>query len=99
MVLACFNMMIPHLMPELPEEQREALAKNVKAPLVYANVLVQDWKPWVKLKTLARQGNTSLTRFSRGAMCGCGGTGRRAGFKNLFPKGVSVRVRPPAPPL
>ena len=49
-VLACFNMMIPHLMPELPEDQREALAKNVKAPLVYTNVLVRDWKPWVKLK-------------------------------------------------
>jgi spermidine dehydrogenase len=49
-VLACFNMIIPYLMPELPEHQREALAKNVKAPLVYTNVLVRDWKPWVELK-------------------------------------------------
>jgi spermidine dehydrogenase len=48
-VLACFNMMIPYLMPELPRPQRQALAKNVKAPLVYTNVLVRDWKPWVKL--------------------------------------------------
>jgi spermidine dehydrogenase len=48
-VLACFNMMIPYLMPELPEEQRHALALNVKAPLVYTNVLVRDWNAWVRL--------------------------------------------------
>jgi spermidine dehydrogenase len=49
-VLACFHMMIPHIVPELPEKQREALALNVKTPLVYTNVLVRDWQPWVKLK-------------------------------------------------
>jgi spermidine dehydrogenase len=49
-VLACFNMVVPYLMPELPEAQRAALAKNVKAPLVYTNVLVRDWKPWIALK-------------------------------------------------
>lgn len=48
-VLACFNMIIPHLLPELPEPQREALARNVKTPLVYSKVLVRDWKPWVNL--------------------------------------------------
>src|SRR5262245_29011269 len=48
-VLACFNMMIPRLMPELAEPQQEALRQNVKAPLVYTNVLVRDWKPWVAL--------------------------------------------------
>jgi spermidine dehydrogenase len=48
-VLACFNMIIPHLMPDLPEPQREALAKNVKAPLVYTNVAVRNWEPWIKL--------------------------------------------------
>jgi spermidine dehydrogenase len=49
-VLACFHMMIPYLMPELPEAQRTALAQNVKTPLVYTNVVVRDWQPWVKLK-------------------------------------------------
>ncbi|HTS42048.1 MAG TPA: FAD/NAD(P)-binding protein [Xanthobacteraceae bacterium] len=49
-VLACFNMIIPHIMPELPTEQREALAKNVKAPLVYTNVLVRNWRAFVNLK-------------------------------------------------
>ncbi|MPZ40275.1 MAG: FAD-dependent oxidoreductase [Rhizobiales bacterium] len=49
-VVACFHMMIPHLMPELPALQREALAKNVKTPIVYTNVLVRNWRPWVELK-------------------------------------------------
>ena len=31
-------------------------------------------------------GINSLVRIPRGAMCGRGGTGRRASFKNLFPK-------------
>jgi spermidine dehydrogenase len=48
-VLACFHMVIPHIMPELPAPQRDALARNVKTPLVYANVLTRDWRPWVRL--------------------------------------------------
>ncbi len=48
-VLACFHMMIPYLMPELAVEQRAALAANVKTPLVYTNVLVRDWHPWMRL--------------------------------------------------
>ncbi len=49
-VLACFHMMIPNLMPELPAAQRTALAQNVKTPLVYTNVVVRNWQPWMKLK-------------------------------------------------
>jgi spermidine dehydrogenase len=48
-VLACFHMVIPHIMPELPTAQRAALARNVKTPLVYTNVLVRDWRPWARL--------------------------------------------------
>ena len=48
-VLACFNMVIPYIMPEVPPAQRAALAKNIKAPLVYTKVLVRNWHPWVKL--------------------------------------------------
>src|SRR5499426_910060 len=48
-VLACFHSVIPYIMPELPRVQREALAQNVQAPLVYTNVLVRNWQPWVKL--------------------------------------------------
>ena len=49
-VLACFHMMIPHIMPELPAPQRAALSKNVKAPIVYTNVVVRDWRAFVNLK-------------------------------------------------
>jgi spermidine dehydrogenase len=52
-VLACFHAMIPYLMPQLPAEQRSALARNVRTPLVYTNVLVRDWRPWVALGTHA----------------------------------------------
>jgi spermidine dehydrogenase len=48
-VLACFHTVIPHIMPELPAPQREALALNVKTPLVYTNVLVRDWQAWLRL--------------------------------------------------
>ena len=48
-VLACFNMIIPYIMPELPPSQRAALAQNVKIPLVYTNVLVGNWQPWASL--------------------------------------------------
>ena len=49
-VLACFHMIIPHLMPELPEAQRDALAHNVKAPLVYTNVVIRNWHAFVRLR-------------------------------------------------
>jgi spermidine dehydrogenase len=42
-VLACYNMLIPHIMPELPDAQKRALAACVKLPLVYANVAVRNW--------------------------------------------------------
>ena len=48
-VLACFNMLIPYLMPELPEAQRDALALNVKAPILYNKVVVRDWNAWARL--------------------------------------------------
>ena len=48
-ILAGFNSAIPYMMPDLPEEQRNALARNVKAPLVYSKVIVRNWQPFVKL--------------------------------------------------
>jgi spermidine dehydrogenase len=49
-VLACFHMVIPHLMPELATEQRAALAQNVKTPICYTNVVVRNWRAWAALK-------------------------------------------------
>jgi spermidine dehydrogenase len=48
-VLAGYNMMIPHIMPELPEAQKRALALCVKMPLVYVNVAIRNWHAFVKL--------------------------------------------------
>lgn len=42
-VLACYNMIIPHIMPELPQAQKHALSRSVKLPLVYVNVAVRNW--------------------------------------------------------
>jgi len=47
--LACFNMSIPHLWDGLPPEQARSLASNVKAPLIYTNVALRQWRPWVAL--------------------------------------------------
>jgi len=39
-VLACYNGAIPHICPQLPESQKEALRYGVKVPLVMTNVVV-----------------------------------------------------------
>jgi spermidine dehydrogenase len=49
-VLACWNMMIPYLCPELPEAQKAALHMLVKTPLVYTSVALRNWEAFAKLK-------------------------------------------------
>ena len=48
-IMACWNMMIPYLCPELPEKQKEALRYGVKVPLVYTSVAIRNWKAFEKL--------------------------------------------------
>src|SRR5579862_6472347 len=48
-VLACYNMVIPYLCPEMPDDQKEALAYAVKIPLVYTNVQIKNWRAFQKL--------------------------------------------------
>jgi spermidine dehydrogenase len=48
-VLACYNMMIPYLCPELPDAQKEALHSLVKTPLVYTSVALRNWEAFQKL--------------------------------------------------
>ena len=47
--LACYNMMIPYLCPELPAPQRDALHSLVKTPLVYTHVAIRNWTAFQKL--------------------------------------------------
>jgi spermidine dehydrogenase len=49
-VLACYNMMIPYLCPELPPQQQKALHSLVKTPLVYTTVALRDWQAFDRLK-------------------------------------------------
>ncbi len=49
-VLACYNMMIPFLCPELPDAQKAALHALVKTPLVYTSVALRDWRAFERLK-------------------------------------------------
>ncbi|HKF04728.1 MAG TPA: NAD(P)-binding protein [Candidatus Sulfotelmatobacter sp.] len=48
-VLACWNMVIPYLCPDLPTEQKEALHYGVKVPLVYTVVGLRNWTVFQKL--------------------------------------------------
>jgi spermidine dehydrogenase len=49
-VMACYNMMIPYLCPELPAAQKDALHRLVKTPLVYTSVALRNWQAFDKLK-------------------------------------------------
>src|SRR5579862_3568424 len=48
-VLACYNVMIPYICPELPDAQKESLAYMVKAPLVYTHVALRNWTSFSNL--------------------------------------------------
>jgi spermidine dehydrogenase len=48
-VLACYNSIIPYLCPELPNLQREALAYQVKTPILHTNVALRNWRAWKKM--------------------------------------------------
>jgi len=48
-ILACFNNIIPFIAPEIPPEQKTALAYPSKVPLLYTNVLIRNWQAWKKL--------------------------------------------------
>jgi len=48
-VLACYNMLIPYLLPELPDAQKAALHQLVKIPLVYTTVALRNWRAFALL--------------------------------------------------
>ena len=48
-ILACYNRLIPFLMPEIPQQQKEALEYSVKVPMMYTNVLIRKWTAFQKL--------------------------------------------------
>jgi len=52
-VMACYHTIIPHLCPEIPQLQKEALKKTIRMPLVSTNVLVDNWTAFEKLGIFA----------------------------------------------
>jgi len=48
-IMACYNMAIPYLCPELPQEQAAGLSYGVKIPLSYTKVLVRNWRAFAEL--------------------------------------------------
>ena len=48
-IMACNNAAIPAICPELPAHQREALAFQVKVPILYTNVALRNWQAWKNL--------------------------------------------------
>jgi len=49
-VLACYNAMVPYLVPELPTAQKKALKYCVKAPFLYTRVAIRNWEAFAKLE-------------------------------------------------
>lgn len=43
-IMACWNMAIPHLVEDLPAEQKEAMRQAVKMPLVCATAQLRGWR-------------------------------------------------------
>jgi spermidine dehydrogenase len=48
-ILACFNNVIPSIVPALPQAQKAALLYPAKVPMQYTNVLIRGWQAWAKL--------------------------------------------------
>ncbi|MDG2376095.1 MAG: hypothetical protein P8M18_07065, partial [Woeseiaceae bacterium] len=48
-VMACYNGVIPHLVPEMSAEQKEALSYGVKMANVYTSVLIRNWTAFANL--------------------------------------------------
>lgn len=48
-IMACYNSVIPHIVSEIPDEQREAIEQAQKTPLVYINIAIRNWRAMAEL--------------------------------------------------
>ena len=48
-VLACWNHVIPFICPGLPDDQKTALSYSEKVPVLYAKVLIRNWRAFYRL--------------------------------------------------
>jgi len=47
--MACYNNIVPHICPEMPASQVDAIGKATKVPLVYISVALRNWKAFENL--------------------------------------------------
>lgn len=48
-IMACYNRVIPYIVPEVPEPQREAIRFAEKTPLAYISIAVRNWRAFAEL--------------------------------------------------
>ncbi|EAK9993566.1 spermidine dehydrogenase [Campylobacter lari] len=48
-VMANYNSMIPYIVPSIPQDQKDALSKNIKTSLLHTKVIISNWEPFIKL--------------------------------------------------
>lgn len=48
-IMACYNAILPHICPELPEDQRGAIDYGTKVPLIYISIALRNWRPFAEL--------------------------------------------------
>lgn len=48
-IWAGYHAMLPHICPDVPENQAAAMGSSVRAPLVYTNVLIRNWRSLANL--------------------------------------------------
>ena len=48
-IVTAYNVIIPHLVPELAQAQKDFMAQNTKTPLLYTKVIIRNWESFVKL--------------------------------------------------
>lgn len=48
-IWAGYHAMLPHICPDVPRNQAAALGNSVRAPLVYTNVLIRNWRSLAEL--------------------------------------------------
>ena len=49
-VMACYNVIIPYIVSDLPQGQAEALSLQMKSPLQYSSVGLRNWKAFKELE-------------------------------------------------
>lgn len=62
-VMAGWHMLAAHILPQLPPAQKAAMRANLKMPLVYVQVALRRWQPWLRAGVAAAYCPGSFFQF------------------------------------